>query len=304
MGDNNINIITWNINGAVSHAAELNTLVYDHAPDVLLLQDTNWHAGFRPPDIYGRGVISTPALTNTSGGAAILVRGGLPYEEVLIPKHGKNYVVAARLLLDTPMIIVSLYSPHAELTAGLIKYLLQFREPVIIGGDFNAKHTAILNTYVNQNGRIMFSTPPISPLLHLHLPTRSTHLHYTGRYQPSILDFFVSNYNVHLQPEVLRFGSSDHFPVEVKVHGVFSLRAEEPLEYIVNLNVPAAALHLQRAQWRAHLPDTLIRSNPLQALQTFTVMVQAAQFNNTRVTPLTPRKPEPIGAPTRTKTPR
>lgn len=132
-----IKIIHWNADGYTNKTEEIQLILMDHQPDILLLNETKLrenqaikHRGYRVASCDGE---------NGQRGVAALIKRSLPcaVREV----HRELGMQATVLEIGTGVGLTAIYnSPRHRLSRRALEKLLGRTEKHLIVGDLNAKH--------------------------------------------------------------------------------------------------------------------------------------------------------------------
>jgi hypothetical protein len=117
------------------------------------------------------------------GGAAIIVQSSLSH--YVLPPHQSESLQAATVCLDVrpwPLTIPAVYCPprHVTPTADYITFFRSLGSHFIVGGDWNAKHTAWGARLITPKGRNL-----LLPSLPAHASTIAQANLHTGRRIPT-----------------------------------------------------------------------------------------------------------------------
>ena len=215
-------ILQWNCRGYRSKYEDLCNILSSMLPSIVLLQETMLNQSpSRPPRGYN---IYTEFNSPTPGkGLAVLVRTDTPHMKV--PLRTNLQAMAFRVGLDRQYTICNLYASPSEflLLNDLTALVDQLSPPMIICGDFNARHPMWDNLCVQQDAR---SRVIESALLNTSLVVLNsgdaTHFH-TQTAASSAIDLTLCSAVVSTE---LRWRTldelygSDHFPVVIEVADV------------------------------------------------------------------------------------
>ena len=134
------NLIQWNCRGYYANYENLLVLLKEHRPHCVALQETMQNNNtIKPPKGYC--IYSTANQQNTAGqGLAILVRNDVPSRKIDIPQNTTS--IAVSIKFNTIVTVCNTYvSPRDQIRPADMRRLLEsLPEPLIILGDFNARH--------------------------------------------------------------------------------------------------------------------------------------------------------------------
>jgi len=156
-----LRVVLWNANGLLNHKLEFQAFLDLHKIDIALISETHFTS---------RTVFKFPHYTkyhtihpdnNAHGGAAIILRSSLQHYELL--PHQTNAIHAATVRLDIrpcPLTISAIYCPprHVIPTDDYITFFQSLGSRFLIGGDWNANHTAWGARLITLKGRKFLAT--------------------------------------------------------------------------------------------------------------------------------------------------
>lgn len=276
---NILTITTWNPDTLPrKRTGELETLLATTTPDVLLLQETGWKEGVHHPT-YSNYAIHRADREGRGGGCAVLVRSNIPYTPATLTVSDQLQYAAVTIYAPYPILVASVYIPTGKLNIQECNQLLN-GPPIIMGGDLNGKHVTLGGNANNVNGSRL-QTMMKSPKCNILLAPSHTHAHHSGKHQPSILDYFITNLAaLPTEKTVFNFGTSDHLPYQIKLP-ISTIKTKQPPILNLREDTPAVAAALGSTDWEevggpeVALPD--IRLNQVIA------HIQATILNNTSV---------------------
>ena len=110
-----MDIIQWNIQSLKTHFADLKSLLNEHHPACICLQETlRNNRNLNPPSGYNI-IHSTPVRNDGhERGSAIAIRDRIFYQELQLDTNLQ--VVAAKIFLRKTCTICSVYLPHIPVT--------------------------------------------------------------------------------------------------------------------------------------------------------------------------------------------
>jgi hypothetical protein len=216
-----LRVVLWNANRLSNHKLELQTFLDMHKIDIALISETNFTSRtvFKIPHF---SVYHTIHPDDTAhGGAAVILHSSIRHHELL--HHQSDKIQAATIWLDAhpwPLMITANYCPpHNAISPDEYVTLFQsLGSRFLIGGYWNAKHTAWGAQLITPKGRNFFKV----------ISSYNCHYFSTGgptywlmdlTKLPDLLDFLVTrgilaNY---IQVESAFELSSDHSPVIVTI---------------------------------------------------------------------------------------
>ena len=151
-----IRVLAWNANGLEQRKDELQCFLNLNKIDICLIAETHFtkqkHIYFKGYKIYQ----SVHPANNGRGGSAIIIKESIAHHED-IPIVCDEYQVALINIMygGSPLKIGAIYSPpRSSLKNHDYQILLKtLGKRFIVGGDFNAKHTAWGSRLVTTKGR-------------------------------------------------------------------------------------------------------------------------------------------------------
>lgn len=214
-----IKILSWNIQSFRSKKSELITFLQKNLFQIVLLQETwlNDKVTFTLPN-YTCFRNDRDSLTqNPHGGVMICVHNSIANSisrtfSKKLPFLENIFVVLA----IGPRIITvgSIYNSSALTpvqSRSDLESLLSLPGALVLGGDWNAKHTYWNNTANNRKGSDLLKICQ-DKFFDIHAPDSITLIPYRG--EPSIVDFILSKGILGVEkPKVIEEGRSDHFPI-------------------------------------------------------------------------------------------
>ena len=129
--------LQWNVRGVSSNWEELSTLINEHCPDVIALQETKSNSDFKLKgfDCYHTKINPNPSV----GGVSLLVNCSLVSSEVNLQTDLEAKAVKISIGNKTYTVCSVYLSPSENYTKTSIENLLdQLPRPAILMGDFNA----------------------------------------------------------------------------------------------------------------------------------------------------------------------
>lgn len=274
-------MVSWNANGIFRKTAELGDFLNEHDVDILLIQETH----LRPCNclkLPNYTVYRQDRLQGPKGGTAIALKSSILHQ---IPEashnlsHTESTTIILPNALSLPLQISSIYiPPDKPFHVPDFHALLSANHPVLLAGDFNAKHHAWGCRVNNRKGH---SLKDYSSLFDVEIlaPDEPTHFSF-GR--PDILDIgltklFPSLPKVEVIPEL----SSDHYPIlfEIDFSPITSSRPP-----VTRINWNLYPNHLQLAKV---LPLNSAEEID-QAITSLSASIQSAINDSSKTYPNTP----------------
>lgn len=208
-------LLQWNINGFRAQFEYLQMLLYEHQPNMLCVQETNFRddnvASLRNYSVYFKNRTNQ---THASGGVATYVKNSFPHRKLNIKTTLE--AVAISIILPISICICNIYIPNSldfdlEIFADLVN---QLPKPFILLADFNSYNTLWGSVNTNQRGRIIESLLDTFDLtiLNSNQPTHYCNAHNTF----SNIDLSISTPDITLLLDWSVYSElygSDHFPI-------------------------------------------------------------------------------------------
>lgn len=214
----------WNIRSLVSNKHALLSLIWEHNPQIIALNET-WMKNNKNVYIKGYNIIRNDR-DDGYGGVAILVQKHISYEviQTQLPERGDNFQFLGISIgkINILTAYIPRQSPHLESYLNLI--LNHIEGEVILVGDLNAHSHIWSRQNVNPNGRSIINIISEHNLV-VHndgTPTRIT----SPNQNESSVDLTISSMELasNISWEVVADSDgSDHFPTLVKIKPQYNL---------------------------------------------------------------------------------
>lgn len=230
MATDDLKLLLWNARAIARKSIELLDLLIRQNIDILVATETHLKPGtnFHLPGY----VITRLDRTHSSGGGVLIaVRNNI---KCTIQPHYKTTIIEAlgvEVATDSGgILLIAAYCPKQCFSSnGLsrkfkddLAKLTRTRKKFIIAGDLNARHEAWRNHRRNRNGELLFEDSQLGYYT-VNAPMDPTYISPAGI--PSTLDIFLTNAERYINiPETIGELSSDHYPVELKIHKTPSSR--------------------------------------------------------------------------------
>jgi len=278
-----LRVVIWNANGLSNHKLELQTFLDMHKIDIALISETHFTS---------RTVFKLPHYTvyhtihpddTAHGGAAVILRSSIRHHELL--HHQSDKIQTASIQLDAhpwPLTISAIYCPPRH-AISVEEYSTLFRSlgsRFLIGGDWNAKHTAWGARLITPKGRNLFKALSSYNCQYFstggptYWPTDLTKL-------PDLLDFLVARGipATSIQIESVLELSSDHSPVVATIGASATNKAAFPTLATAHTNWDMFRAYInERINLRLRIKE---RAELDEATQYFTTLLQAAAWHST-----------------------
>ena len=189
-----LRLTPWSANGFSSHRSELQTFLDMHKIDVALISETHFTSRtfFRLPRYTVFHSIHPDDTAH--GGAAIIIRSSLrPHEHLRLQTPELQSIVVHLVALPRPLTVSAVYcSPrHAPSSATYSDFFRSLGPRILVGGDWNAKHTVWGARLMKPKGRTLLSA--IRECHDTYFSTGEPNYSPTDHHRlPDLLDFFVA----------------------------------------------------------------------------------------------------------------
>jgi len=193
-----LSIFLWNANGLKQHSNELFYLLHHKNIDIALITETHLSTTSNI-SFNGYSIIRADHPDRTShGGAAIIIKSSLFYNEM--PSTNESYLQAANIKIKINNFNITISSayfpPNQPISEPKIhSFFHSLGNFLIIGGDFNAKHSQWGSRYTNTRGRL-FHTSILKHKLSFISPDEPTYWPSHANRSPDILDFLLHGYQI------------------------------------------------------------------------------------------------------------
>nr|CAD7448940.1 unnamed protein product [Timema bartmani] len=230
-----LTVALWNANGVAVRKYELESFLAKHRVDVMLLGETHLRSAMRFSLAEFICHRSDQVGDVGRGGTAVLVRRGLYHHVISLPPLQHMEATAIQLVTSTGSVrLISIYFPPFRrfnwATRANLEVLLRVTMPVLIGGEFNAKHRSLGYRFMCAHGGLLHDVIELHGLVASGLPT-PTHLPHNPIGFPDVFDLVVSRViRRRLVLKSLAELDSDHNPVLVNLgRAVFTIVLRESL---------------------------------------------------------------------------
>jgi Reverse transcriptase (RNA-dependent DNA polymerase)/Endonuclease-reverse transcriptase len=224
---NTTNIIFWNANSLEDKATELINVMQQHNAPIALINESKLKNKLK---ITGYDVYFNSRTTSRGGGTAIIIHSNIKHEELILPELERLEATAISIKINNKeTILVAAYNPPKGINTEDIKKLFKTTSPIIIAGDFNAKHRAWHNISTESYGTKLLQLSLQEDFI-IHAPTTFTRYPTVEEnikrrqknlplIRPSVIDLALTqNFPHHIELAVLEKLHSDHLPVLMQIH--------------------------------------------------------------------------------------
>jgi len=237
------NIVSWNLNSALSKLPFLQLMCGELSPKIVCLQETkllpNKSLFLKNFRTFRQDNLSA---LNASGGVLIAVHNSFHAE--IVPLHTHFQAIAVRIHSSSPVTICCIYLHHLDaVTSMLLEELVnQLPKPYILTGDFNAHHFLWGSNKTDQRGMEIESFMETADVTLLNNGSPTHFNVYTGNTSAIDLSFCSPNLT-HLITWSTHENlySSDHFPQIMEILIVPTIPMILPQRWLLN-----------KADWRKY----------------------------------------------------
>lgn len=216
-----IKVLSWNIQSFRSKKSELLTFLQNNLFHIVLLQETwlNEKVLITIPNYECFRNDRNANSRNPHGGVMICIHKSLAIKRIFSKNLQHIESIFAELAIGQRLITIgSVYNSSAltpKQSHDDLKKLFSLPGTLILGGDWNAKHTSWNNVKNNRKGSDLFKLCQ-EKLLDIHAPDSITLIPYRG--DPSVVDFVLSKSILGIsKPVTIDEGRSDHFPISFNI---------------------------------------------------------------------------------------
>ncbi|KAK3918307.1 putative RNA-directed DNA polymerase from transposon X-element [Frankliniella fusca] len=201
----NMILMTWNVNGYLERANEIEILLTKYNPDAILLQETHFN--------------NNPK----KGGVAILIKTDIDHAtEDIDTNTAESVTISTTIAGNKRIYLTSLYCPpNMKVKKPDIFKLPVQKTNFIIAGDLNAKNNSWGHRTTNYYGKWFEELCEVNDLT-LHVPEEPTRNANSCTDIEDILDYVITGTNIKLSLKVLKeeFNTSDHIPILISIEDI------------------------------------------------------------------------------------
>ena len=258
------NIIAWNCQSLKHKIPELSRLIQKNTYHVILLYET-WLNEKIEIKIPNYNCYHKDRLTNSRyphGGVAILVHKSVNHAVVECCKLNHFEAIFIKIPCQTNYVIIaSVYCPPSLNMTDFkkdFKKLMSIQGPIVLAGDFNAKHQA-WNNVSNCRKGIQLLKMCNHNLFKIQGP--NGHTLFPSKGAPSIVDFVISkNVNGISSPIVVNELSSDHIPINFHIPNNITLTNNKKVFNFSKANWKKFRLSIDTQILSNHITDETLKS--------------------------------------------
>lgn len=208
-------IIYWNANGLRHKTDELIDLMQECNAKIALINETKLspHVKLQIP---GYEIYRKDRPNSQGGGVAIIIDKNINHHEFNTPVLERLELICIKININNaPVVLGAAYNPPKNININDIKKIIKIDCPLIMAGDFNARHRAWNSRINNTNGKQLYNHCLRSTFV-IQGPTIPTYTHASQKFLPDILDIsIVKNIPYLIDYQVHEKLDSDHLPVEM-----------------------------------------------------------------------------------------
>lgn len=203
----------WNANSMVHKKPQIEAFLHERNIDIFLVSETFLRPGHRF-NVANYVTYRRDRQNGPGGGTAILIKATIDHhalEDLQLDQAEANGV-AIKMSNGETLKIYSFYSPGArKLVPQDLTKVTDSRGPLIVAGDFNAKHPTWHSRTTNTNGRTLREHAD-QHLYEVFAPQHPTH--FQAPHRPDVIDLAIlKNVQQQIELEVTHDLDSDHNPV-------------------------------------------------------------------------------------------
>ncbi|KAK3933146.1 RNA-directed DNA polymerase from mobile element jockey [Frankliniella fusca] len=219
----NMSLMTWNVNGYLKRANEIEILLTKYNPDAILLQETHFNNNpvITPPKGYT--MYRKDRLEKKKGGVAILIKTDIDHAtEDIDTNTAESVTISTTIAGNKRIYLTSLYCPpNMKVKKPDIFKLPVQKTNFIIAGDLNAKNNSWGHRTTNYYGKWFEELCEVNDLT-LHVPEEPTRNANSCTDIEDILDYVITGTNIKLNLKVLKveFNTSDHIPILISIEDI------------------------------------------------------------------------------------
>ncbi|EFA13538.1 putative RNA-directed DNA polymerase from transposon X-element-like Protein [Tribolium castaneum] len=203
--------VIWNANSVKQKIDELIAFLHSNNVDILAISETK----LTPNDrfyIQNYNIIRQDRVdgTNAAGGVAILVKKGISFSKLTLPR---TTIEAVGIKLANQIHFIAIYNrPYYNISQRDLENLNNIGNKVIIAGDFNATHNTRGCHRNNTSGNTIYNLSVSNNIIINH-PRSPTHFP-SNNSTPTVIDLILTkNFLLENDPQSLSQLNSDHNPV-------------------------------------------------------------------------------------------
>ena len=202
----------WNAGSPASKRRELIFVLNKNKTHIALITET-WLSSGVDFSIPGHKSVRADRKQGNGGDVAILIHNSIRY--TVVPFNFPDGYEAVFIRIHNPSLFVGVaYNPpRNSLTSADLYAITSLGSPLLVGGDFNARHRSWRNSTVNRNGITLYNHS-LGDTYRILAPDDFT-FHAPGT-NPSVLDIFLINSNKSFDCEVTDDFHTNHRPVVLR----------------------------------------------------------------------------------------
>jgi len=224
-----LRIITWNANGLLERARELEIFLRTHNIDIALISETHF-SDKSYIKIFGYNIHwTTHPSDRARGGSAIIIKNNIKYhrQEDIREKFIQATMVTIHFNKQEVNIVAAYCPPrHTPIYSQWIEIFKKMGQRFIIGGDFNTKHTAWGSRLITPTKGSGLLNAIQKENCHYHSARRPTYWPTDTKKIPDLLDFFITKgiSSNNMEVDNIIDLTSDHTPVLLNLNASVILK--------------------------------------------------------------------------------
>jgi len=220
-----ITFMLWNATSLNNKEHELTYFINNSNIDVVLVTETWLNPRTNINFVNYEIIRSDSPRRNNVGGVAIIINKQLKFHILPQVTIDRCDVLLIKIQSNVGLTVGVIYAPpKAKFTCNLLNNIVSSNSPIVIGGDFNAKHKSWNNFNNNFRGLQLYNYIKDNDISIIHSNTFTYRVPHSN---PSNLDIFITkdvpyNYICYTMDEL----TSNHLPVILKFDRVNVARTE------------------------------------------------------------------------------
>jgi len=220
-----LTFMLWNATSLNNKEHELTYFINNNSINVVLVTETWLNPRTKINFVNYEIIRSDSSRRNNSGGVAIIINKQLKFHILPQVTIDGCDVLLIKIQSNIGLIVGVIYAPpKAKFSCNILNNIVTNNSPIIIGGDFNAKHKSWNNFNNNSRGLQLYNYINDNDISVIH---SNTYTYRVPRSNPSNLDIFLTKdvpyNNICYSMDEL---TSNHLPVMLKFDRVNVTRTE------------------------------------------------------------------------------
>lgn len=276
----NLHVLSWNISSVAKKGFQLQFLINDHKPHLVLLQETYLKPHHTPPVYPDYTWHRHDRLRDKRGGVAILVHKSVDFTPAAPPPNIVNTEIIGGHIstAEGRLYVASVYIPPKKGRKKELGRLLRSEPYLFVAGDLNAHWEPWGSRTSNNTGNYVDHW--VNELnLNIHIPSEATRVHPNDRDKDTIVDYALTHEHftqveIKVHPQL----DSDHKPISYK-SSAFNIYTTPNFKILRDWE--GIANDIQHISWPRFVlptPESITEASNL-----LTSSLQAVMFNNCKV---------------------